>query len=87
MLQKYEMKFQVLLLVCLWLYAARRFYTVWSTVLNFSPIANRDNGEQPKGEKHSGRESLWSLPQWIVVIQSPKKWLVRGLVKFLLAVP
>ena len=44
------MKFQVLMLVCLWLYAARRFYTVWSTVLNFSIAASdRDNGQQ-KGE-------------------------------------
>ena len=41
----------MLLLVCLWLYAARRFYTVWSTVLNFSAIADRDNGQQPKGER------------------------------------
>ena len=40
----------MLLLVCLWLYAARRFYTVWSTVLNFSAIGDRDNGQQPKGE-------------------------------------
>ena len=61
----YKIQFQVLLLVCLWLYAARRFYTVWSTVLNFSAIGDRDNGQQPKGETtialSGGQGSLRSL--------------------------
>jgi hypothetical protein len=38
----------VLLLALLWLYAARRFYTVWSTVLNFTMVA--DYAQEPKGE-------------------------------------
>ena len=39
----------MLLLFVVWIYAARRFYTVWSTVLNFSAIGgDRDNGA--KGE-------------------------------------
>ncbi len=41
----------VLLLFVVWLYAAKRFYTVWSNVLNFSAIGSEFvNSRQPKGE-------------------------------------